>query len=212
MVNKHKQRSKETRKIILTAAGKLFASKGYDAVTMREIAKEANCSHTTIYLYFKDKQSLLHHLSMPPLLELHDKLKEIAMMDSFSPEEKLKEISREFIYFCLYHKNIYRVLINEKSLKVDETEPESELNRLRVKLFAILRQAIGQCLSIPDNDELLAYSRIFFYNLYGVLSTYSYQHESTDALMARLSPTFELAVSVLILGFKEKIKENEEKQ
>ncbi len=35
------RRSDETKKTILIAAEKLFSRKGYDAVTMREIAKEA---------------------------------------------------------------------------------------------------------------------------------------------------------------------------
>ncbi len=64
---KKELRSEETKRMILKAAGKLFSEKGYDAVTMREIAKEAGCSHTTIYLYFKDKETLLHQLSMPTL-------------------------------------------------------------------------------------------------------------------------------------------------
>ena len=67
MGSKKELRSEETKRMILKAAGKLFSEKGYDAVTMREIAKEAGCSHTTIYLYFNDKETLLHQLSMPTL-------------------------------------------------------------------------------------------------------------------------------------------------
>jgi len=70
MSTKQEQRSEETKTSILSAAGTLFASRGYDAVTMREIAKAAGCSHTTIYIYFKDKEALLLQLSMPPLKTL----------------------------------------------------------------------------------------------------------------------------------------------
>lgn len=65
MSSKQEQRSEETKRSILAAAGLLFASRGYDSVTMREIAKEAGCSHTTIYIYFKDKEALLQQLSLP---------------------------------------------------------------------------------------------------------------------------------------------------
>ena len=78
MKSKQEQRSEETKKQILQSAGKLFAKKGYDAVTIREIAKDAGCSHTTIYLYFKDKEALLHQLSMPSLQKLHQQLQQIS--------------------------------------------------------------------------------------------------------------------------------------
>jgi AcrR family transcriptional regulator len=68
--SKQMKRSEETKNSIITAAQKLFAEQGYDTVTMREIAKEAGCSHTTIYIYFKDKVALLNQLAMPSLLEL----------------------------------------------------------------------------------------------------------------------------------------------
>ncbi|USK36536.1 TetR/AcrR family transcriptional regulator (plasmid) [Bacillus sp. F19] len=80
MVSNQERRSDKTKKMILIAAGKLFSKKGYDSVTMREIAKEAGCSHTTIYLYFKDKVTLLHQLSMPSLQELQQQLKKYHLL------------------------------------------------------------------------------------------------------------------------------------
>jgi hypothetical protein len=70
MSRKQVLRAEETKKAILSEAGKLFAEQGFHAVTMREIAKKAGCSHTTIYIYFTDKETLLYQLSMPPLKEL----------------------------------------------------------------------------------------------------------------------------------------------
>lgn len=54
-----KEREKEQRrKAIVDAAESLFFSKGYDNVSMDEIAKEAELGKGTLYLYFKDKESL----------------------------------------------------------------------------------------------------------------------------------------------------------
>jgi AcrR family transcriptional regulator len=52
-----KQKASE---LILDAARALFVTKGIEAVTMREIAKKIGYSPTTIYLYFKDKETLIH--------------------------------------------------------------------------------------------------------------------------------------------------------
>ncbi|AXI08880.1 TetR/AcrR family transcriptional regulator [Oceanobacillus zhaokaii] len=206
MDSKHSHRSEETKKAILTTAGKLFANKGYDAVSMREIAKQAKCSHTTIYLYFKSKESLLHQLSMPSLTQLKLKMQEIVQSNTLPPEKKLKEMSNQFIHFCLNNKNLHTIFINAKSTRVDEQKPELEINQIRLEIFSIMKNTLGECLSLPNDDQLLAYSRIFFYNLYGILSTYSYQHEPTEVLLERLIPTFGLSVEILILGFKANLK------
>lgn len=54
-----KEREKEQRrKYITDAAEKLFFSRGYDNVTMDDIAKEVGLTKKSIYLYFKNKESL----------------------------------------------------------------------------------------------------------------------------------------------------------
>ncbi len=73
-------------------------------------------------------------------------------------------------------------------------------------------EVIQQCLAIPKNDQLLAFTRIFFFTINGILSTYSYLHETIDELMERLTPTFDLTIDILILGFKEKLKEGEKEK
>jgi len=44
---------------LITAAGKLFASRGYEATTTREIAASADCAEGLIHRYFKGKSGLL---------------------------------------------------------------------------------------------------------------------------------------------------------
>jgi AcrR family transcriptional regulator len=54
-----KEQEKERRRsYILDTAEKLFFSKGYDNVSMDDIANEVELSKATLYLYFKDKESL----------------------------------------------------------------------------------------------------------------------------------------------------------
>lgn len=58
-IAERKEREKEQRRSdILAAAEKLFFARGYDGVTMDDIAKEVELNKATIYLYFKDKESL----------------------------------------------------------------------------------------------------------------------------------------------------------
>ncbi|VEF46387.1 TetR family transcriptional regulator [Bacillus freudenreichii] len=206
MVSKQELRSEQTKKDILLAAEKLFSKKGFDTVTIREIAKEAGCSHTTIYLYFKDKMALLHQLSMPPLQELKKQIEDVLLRDALSAEDRIKKISREFIQFCLQNRNMYTLLFVTEATRVDEEEPELEINKLRIELFGFLKKALQECLRIQDDDLLLAYTRIYFFTLHGIIGTYSQSKEPLDELMKRLESTVDDAVEVLLLGFKQKLK------
>src|SRR5512147_146690 len=51
-----------TRHDILTAAQRLFETKGYAATTMAEIAEEAGVALKTVYLAFQTKSGLLRAL------------------------------------------------------------------------------------------------------------------------------------------------------
>ena len=48
-----------TRASILQAARELFLERGFDAVSVREIADEADVSPTTVFAYFPQKESLV---------------------------------------------------------------------------------------------------------------------------------------------------------
>ncbi len=54
-----KEREKEQRRaVILDAAEKLFFSRGYDQVSMDQIAREAELSKGTLFFYFRNKENL----------------------------------------------------------------------------------------------------------------------------------------------------------
>jgi AcrR family transcriptional regulator len=203
MSRKQEMRSEETKQSILMAARELFGKKGFDAVTMREIAKLAGCSHTTIYIYFKDKEALLYQPSMGPLQSLQEQMTFILKESQLTPEDKLKSITRKFIEFSLSNRNMYTIFFMTQATRVDEEEPILEINKLRNQMFGLLRRAIGECLpNDVESEQILAYARIYFFTLHGILATYTNPKEPLDGLLERLASTFDLAVEVLLTGFK----------
>ena len=59
-VPKRQRKSKESRlEDFITSAKKIFSEKGYDAATVRDIAREAGCSDGLMFRYFKSKADLL---------------------------------------------------------------------------------------------------------------------------------------------------------
>lgn len=205
------RKSEETKKKILTVAESLFLNQGYDRVTIREIAKHSDCSHTTIYLYFSDKEALLHDISMPYLEKLKHHLKSIHSDISIRTEERLREMCLTFIRFGLDNQSMYALFMLADSSRVDE-EPKKKINQIRLQLFRYLTDALRDCLGIKDEEQLLSYTRILFFYVHGCISTYSMSEESSDSLWQRLSGTFGAGINVLVKGFhveeRERFDEN----
>jgi TetR/AcrR family transcriptional regulator len=62
---------------ILESAKKVFAAKGYLKATMDEIAREAEVTKPTIYLYFKTKDDLFFTLMLPLIEDVHRQLQKV---------------------------------------------------------------------------------------------------------------------------------------
>ena len=72
-----KERDKQLRKAdILHASEHIFAQKGYDQATMQDIAREAQYATGTVYLYFKDKESLYFSLLEEKISDMMSIIKE----------------------------------------------------------------------------------------------------------------------------------------
>ncbi|WP_064745713.1 TetR/AcrR family transcriptional regulator [Paenibacillus sp. UNC451MF] len=209
--SRQETRSEETKSSIREAAGKLFTARGYDAVTMREIAKEAGCSHTTIYLYYKDKEALLEQLAIPPLMALEQTMLETLDNEEITAIEALKEISRQFLRFCLAHKSMVSVIINMKAARVDEVNPKSEVNKHRNQVFAYLAESLNRLIETDTNEQKINDARIFFYMLNGMVHTYLSNEEPLEQLLERIIPLLDEGLEIIILGMQKKRKQ-EEKQ
>ena len=101
------ERKERLRGEILTAASKMFADRGYEAVTLREIAKEIGYTHAVIYQHFPDKWHILAELSRETIGLMVQNFDAIAAKH-LSPKERLFASSRGLIQFCTAHPQQFR--------------------------------------------------------------------------------------------------------
>ena len=92
---------------LLAAAERVLKRKGYDATTMREIAREAGCSNGSLYLYFETKEQLFESL-----VNSHASLLMQRMLESMQSTEnlvdKLRLASRTNLEYFNEHQGFFR--------------------------------------------------------------------------------------------------------
>lgn len=89
-IQERKEREKERRRQqIIIAAKRVFSDKGFSKATMEDIAKEAELSSGTLYLYFKNKEELYASLSLRILQYLHIRVAHVNKEAGWDPIQKL---------------------------------------------------------------------------------------------------------------------------
>ena len=92
-IQERKEREKERRRQqIIVAAKRVFSEKGFNKATMEDIAKEAELSPGTLYLYFKNKEELYASLSLRILQYLHIRVTHVNKDAALSSEQKLSAL------------------------------------------------------------------------------------------------------------------------
>ena len=92
-IQERKEREKERRRQqIIVAAKRVFSEKGFNKATMEDIAKEAELSPGTLYLYFKNKEELYASLSLRILQYLHIRVTHVNKEANLPPDKKLKAL------------------------------------------------------------------------------------------------------------------------
>lgn len=106
-----------TRKAIMDVARDLFVTKGYQHVSMRQIAMKLNMSHGAIYYHFKNKAELFTALVEDHFQMLDRELDRI-MAESGEPYQKMKKVMLGFIEFGLNHQSHYEIMFLTKDEEV----------------------------------------------------------------------------------------------
>ncbi|MBK6931604.1 MAG: TetR/AcrR family transcriptional regulator [Saprospirales bacterium] len=108
-ITQRKEREKEEmRQLILDAALRLFRERGYDGVSLRNIAEAIEYSPGTIYLYYRDKSEIFFALQFEAAAVKRDHLLSVANIKD--PWERLVEFGRRYIDFGMRHPDLYDLL------------------------------------------------------------------------------------------------------
>lgn len=101
----------ERREAILEAAAEVFAQKGYQRATMRDIARRVGIAPGTIYLYFRNKRHLL--LAIADRLIAQRVGQVLAQASDLEPREYVAAVLHERLEFFERNQPFLQALVSE---------------------------------------------------------------------------------------------------
>jgi TetR/AcrR family transcriptional regulator, fatty acid metabolism regulator protein len=102
----------DKRRIILDAAVRVFASKGYHTSRVGDIAEEAGIAHGLLYHYFSSKEQVLETVFRENWSDLLDAFARIEASDA-PPLEQLGAIAKTLLRAWRDQPDLVRVLVRE---------------------------------------------------------------------------------------------------
>ncbi len=163
-IRERKEREKERRRQqILVAAKRVFVGKGFGLATMEDIAKEAELSAGTIYLYFKNKNELYASLCLRVLQYLHMRLEILHNDNEYDLKEKIENIKTAFMDVYEFDPSILKNLFHLQSsdvLKALSPELVNEIKELAQKaldrIASIYQQGVQNGICIDHHPSAIA--------------------------------------------------------
>ncbi len=99
---------------ILTQAEALFAAKGYEGTTVRDIAEAAGVNLAMISYYFGSKEKLLEALFKERMIASKLRIEIVVKNESFSPFQKMEIMIDEYIDRVAEKQSFYKIMICEQ--------------------------------------------------------------------------------------------------
>jgi len=107
-IRRERERGEMTERI-MNIARDMFVHDGFEAVTLRKLAKAIEYSPGTIYQYFKDKKSLVMEIIRRDSEDLRRHLFECSQLTD--PVDRVIEMARRYANWGIKHPNHYRLML-----------------------------------------------------------------------------------------------------
>jgi AcrR family transcriptional regulator len=164
----------ERRLQLVRAASRLFAERGFRAVSMEDLAAEAGVSGPAVYRHFASKEALLADL----LIDVSQQLLERGALRAAgaSPTESLRRLISFHTDFALRDRDLIRIQDHDfASLAPEDARTVSRLQRAYLEVWVEVLQEIDATLS-----ESVARTKI--QAVFGLLNStpHSASHRDTE--------------------------------
>ena len=133
--------SQTTSEILITHALNLISEVGYEAVSLREIARSAGLSHMAPYKHYRDKDALLAAIVVQGFEKLSERFLDIEQ-NILSPDDRFMRMGEAYIHFGIDNPQQFKLMFSGYLKKSDEYPLVKEKSDA---CFAFLVRLIEYC-------------------------------------------------------------------
>jgi AcrR family transcriptional regulator len=208
-IKERKKREKEKRRQeIMVAARRVFSARGYECATMEDIAREAELSPGTLYLYFRNKDELYASLSIRVLHYMNVRLEhvmEIPDLDFDTRKEAVMAALFDIYAFDPVILNNMFHLQSSETLKKLGAGLLDEINALSRKALRTMSGVFeeGQKRGVITGEHPTALADIFWSTFAGIV-LWEESKKMINKERYNLQETIRIAFEILGRGLKAK--------
>ena len=126
---------------ILDYATEIFAEKGYEGASMRDLSRLSGISLAGLYYYFESKEKLLYFIQQHTFNTIIERLRE-RLAESNDPETRIR---------IFVHNHVSYSVTKQKAMKVLAHEDDVLKNGYGTELAAIKREYYRICVGLVDD-------------------------------------------------------------
>jgi AcrR family transcriptional regulator len=152
-----------TKEMIMASARELFLKKGYQQVSIRQVASELDYSHGSIYYHFKNKAELFYAI-IESDFKLLDQWLDDVMNQKMDNRGKLKAVLLAYIRFGMTHKSQYEMMF-----LLSDDEVKSYVNKGPNESYEKFAKAI---ILLSNKKISIQLTWSIFLSLHGFVSHY----------------------------------------
>lgn len=142
------------RERLCQAAERLFAEKGPDAVTMRQLAAELGVSPMTPYRYFRDKDDILAAVRTNGFNQFAAALEQ-ARAKATGARSKGAAVGEAYVDFAFEHPHTYKLMFDlNQPHEVDYPELVDAARRARETMSAYVKDLVAEGVLAGDPEQI----------------------------------------------------------
>jgi AcrR family transcriptional regulator len=203
---RRKRERDNRRNAILKAARRLFFEKGFKSVTVESMAKKAELSKGSIYLYFNSKEEIYTQILLTDIERFHEHFSDL-LKNCTSASDALIRFARIYVDLFLNDRELFRILMTFMLHTNDMNLPE-ELNNHIIKstnrnisiIEEIFRYGIQQGEFPPTINVRLNRNAIWGL-LNGIISLHLFTGIESKRVES-IQNTFKVGLDIYIRGLK----------
>jgi AcrR family transcriptional regulator len=123
----------DKREHILTSAEKLFAEKGFDGTSVRDIAQQAGVNLAMISYYFGSKEKLLEALIEFRAMYAYGILEELNKNESLSPWDKIDRLVEFYVDRILNNLPFHNIMYQESATNYRSEEIKQKVIGIKMR-------------------------------------------------------------------------------